>query len=80
VPDYAASQSAHARASQSAPGSGSTGNGGNACAAKRAKGRATGNTLLGLAHIGATDAADKHGGQQRDYQQVFHIFSPEETA
>ena len=80
VPDYAASQRAHACASQSAPGSGSTGNGGNVCAAKRAKGRATGNTLLGLAHIGATNAADKQGGQHRDYQQLFQIFSPEKTA
>ena len=67
-------------ASKSAPGSGPTGNGGYACAAKRAKGRAAGNTLLGFAHIGAADAADKQGGQQRDYQQVFHVFSPEKTA
>jgi hypothetical protein len=59
-----AGQSAYASAGKGSPTSRAAGNGGNTGTAKSAKSRAAGNTLLGLVHIGATNATGKQGGQQ----------------
>ena len=59
-----ASQSAHASAGKGSPTGRAARNGSNTGTAKSAKSRSAGNTLLGFAHIGATNATGKHGGQQ----------------
>ncbi len=77
VTDNTAGQSTHASASKSAPTGSAARNGSYARTAKRAKRSATGNTLLGLVHIGATNAAGEHGGQHGYNQSFFHGYSPE---
>ena len=77
VADNAASQSADTSTGKSAPSGSSTRNGSYTRTAKRAKRGAAGNTLLGLAHIGAAHATGKHDGQQAYNQSFLHGYSPE---